>query len=242
MSVKHTIAEKEFTACFAHLENLEQVLKKDEFLYGLFDGVDWIKRICQECQKMASLFDRIYALLTAVLDGDFDRAYSIIDEVSNIDPSDMPMELDLDKVTAMMRPSTEFECLAREIENAKTLNDPNKMRELNTNFMNKWTNNKPVHMEEIEIFIAQNLGWLIQESINNLRWQEGLEICDEGLEYYNSSNEETSFKRTQLQNLKESCEVGLVIKSLAEAEAAGDLSACLEYLSRLEGLGCGGIN
>ncbi|OJJ08814.1 hypothetical protein ASPVEDRAFT_34944 [Aspergillus versicolor CBS 583.65] len=217
MSVKHAVAEREFTACFAHLGNLEQMLEKDEYLYGLFEGVDWIERIRQKCQKREFLVDRIYAQTAAIIDGDFNRAYSIIDEISSLDPTDFPVELSLDQVSTMLRSSTELEYLTREIEDAKTLNDANKVRELNTDYMDKWKKNKPAHIEEVEIFIAQNLNWLIQESMDNLRWQEGLKLCDEALEYYISSDEESLLKCSLFQNLRESCEAGLVNQSLAEA-------------------------
>jgi hypothetical protein len=236
MSVKHAMAENDYTLCFKILDTLEQMLEKDDYLYGLYEGVDWIRRIREECRKTVSLFDRIYAHFAAVLDGNFNRAYFLIDEISILDPSDAPVNVKLNEITAMLRSSTEFEALARDIEAAKTLNDFDEVRKLNTDYMNKWALEDIGHIEEVENFIADNLSWLVQELMNNKRLQEGLEVCDQGLNYYNSLNEETSYKRGMLQNLRESCEYGLITRSLAEAEAAENLSACLELLSRLEGV------
>ncbi|KUL83255.1 hypothetical protein ZTR_10450 [Talaromyces verruculosus] len=175
MSLKHAMVENDYTLCFKLLDTLEQMLEKDDYLYGLYEGVDWIKRIREECQKTASLFDRIYAHFAAVFDGNFSRAYFLIDEISNLDPSVLPVNLKLDEITAMLRSSTEFEALTRNIETAKTMNDFDEVRRLNTDYMNKWAQDDIGHVEEVENFIVDNLNWLVQESMNNERWQESLE-------------------------------------------------------------------
>lgn len=235
MSAKHAIIEKRFSICFAHLDHLEKMMEKDEWLCDLFEGGDWLEKIRQACQKTQSFFDRVYAQNAAVLDGDFNKAHSIINDISNLDPSDCPGEWTADHLT-MMRCAAEQEYLAREIVNAKSRNDFEGVTELHTKYMSNWTKNKFIHIEEVEYFIAGNLEWLLQQSMDTMQWQEGLELCDEGLEYCASSSEETSFQRSQLRSIRESCEAALVDESLLAAEAAADFSACLESLNHLERL------
>jgi hypothetical protein len=89
---------------------------------------------------------------------------------------------------------------------------------------------------EVEVFITETREWLLQQSIDRKQWQEGLDICDEGLEYCASSSEETSFQRDELCRARERCEVALANESLVAAEAATDFAACLESLNSLEKL------
>ena len=93
MPAKHAFIEKRFSICFAHLDHLEKMMEKDEWLCDLFEGADWLEKIRQACQKTRSFFDRVYAQNAAVLDGDFNKAHSIINDISNLDPSDCPGEL-----------------------------------------------------------------------------------------------------------------------------------------------------
>ncbi|KAB8239146.1 uncharacterized protein BDW43DRAFT_306031 [Aspergillus alliaceus] len=146
-----------------------------------------------------------------VLDGVFVLAHSIVNEISNLDPNDLPGEWTPNHLT-MIRCATEQEYLARETVNAKHRNDDVK--------------NKFTHIEEVEYFIAGNLEWLLQESMDTMQWQEGRRLCDESLEYCATSGEETSFQHSQLHSIRESWESALVGKSLLAAEAAADFYMC----------------
>ncbi|KAF5855440.1 hypothetical protein ETB97_009217 [Aspergillus alliaceus] len=228
MLARQAMAETQYSSCLKHLDCIEKMLEKSEYLRDCFDVVEQTKTIRQKCHEGQPLVDQLYAQADAVLTGDFDRARSILDGIS--DPDLRSSE----RFPALYH-ALDLEHLARELMDARKLQDFSRVRELHSKYTSIWYDpkNKLSCIEEIQDAIAENLEWLLQRSHDGKQWQVGIELCEEGLKYCDARDEETSFERAQLCKSREDFEVGLVLESLDAAEAAEDLSACLESFNSL---------
>lgn len=231
MLARHAMTHNEYSTCLKHLDHVEKMLEESEFLHDSFDVVEQIKTIRQKCQEMQSVVNQLYAHTDAVLNGDYDRARSMLDEISNPD-------LRSDEKFTAMYDAVDLEYLARELMNARKLQDFSEVRKLHSKYMSIWLQMRKrlPWVEEIEGAIMENLEWLLEKSLDEMQWQVGIELCDEGLEYSAALDEETSFQREQLRIMREEFQIRLAMEALNTAEAATDLNACLESFNSLEGL------
>lgn len=64
-------------------------------------------------------------------------------------------------------------------------------------------------VEEVETAIVENLEWLLEKCLDEMPWQVGIELCDKDLKYYDTLEEETSFRRNEICITREEFEAGL---------------------------------
>ncbi|KAI9924854.1 hypothetical protein MW887_006711 [Aspergillus wentii] len=235
MLAKQAMKQKEFSTCLAHVDSLEELIEKNDWLRDIFKELNAVETIREACRRDMSFYDRLYTWSSAVLDGEYDRAQSVIDEISNLSLSELPEAWAPDHLVRLQA-ATKLEQLMEEIADARSHYDIERVRELHAEFTSSWKRYKPMNISEVEDAITENLEWLLEQLLNNMQWQKGLEVCDKGLEYFASLDEETSFGRQQLDIIRERCQAALLNESLFAAEAASDFSACIESLNRLETL------
>ncbi|KAJ5989670.1 hypothetical protein N7481_004880 [Penicillium waksmanii] len=154
MLARKTMTENEYSTCLKHLDCIENMIEKSEYLSDCFDVVEQIKIIRQKCHEGQSIVNRLYAQADAVLNADFDRARSIIDELSNTVPGSSGS-------FQTMYHTVDLEYLARELMDARKVQDLSRVRDLHSKYTSIWYDrkNKLSRIEEIESAIAENLEW-----------------------------------------------------------------------------------
>lgn len=90
--------------------------------------------------------------------------------------------------------------------------------------------------DEIIVIKSEALGILMQQTVENKKWKDGISYCDEFLTLCNGLRKCDLEARDSCVQVKASCEWGLARDELTAAETSLDFSKCLELVDTMERL------
>jgi hypothetical protein len=93
-----------------------------------------------------------------------------------------------------------------------------------------------IRPEEIMLIKSQALGILMQQTVKDKQWNDGISYCDEFLALCNGSRKCDLEARDSCVQVKFTCEWGLAQEELTAAEANLDFDRCIELVDALEKL------